>query len=123
MQVSQSTIDAMRHLEKRTTEDLIAEVEARLPEWAVFRAHGALVEGAQLPTKDGRLMGNAHIIKMVPALNAMPSLNYLVLTDAGNTFVMSELEIRDRFHPPEYVARVDEVVAKFWKQDIPLTGI
>lgn len=108
------------NIRKRTTEELIAEAEARLPEWAVARAHGDLVEGAQLPTRDGRRMGNAHIIRIVPAPPAAPSLNYLILTDAGNTVVFSEGELREQFYPPEYIGTVSEIIEKFWRQPVPL---
>jgi hypothetical protein len=107
----------MSDLPKKSTEELMAEVAARLPEWAIGRAHGEFVEGAQLPTKDGRLMGNAHIIKIVPALKDAPSLNHLILTDAGNTFVMSKNELEDRFHPPEYVSSVKDILRKFWRHE------
>lgn len=109
-----------QHIHKRTTEELIAEAEARLPEWAVARAHGMLLEGAQLPTRDGRRMGNAHIIRIVPSTHDMPSLNYLILTDAGNTVVFSESEIREQFYPPEFIGTVSDIIDKFWRSDVPL---
>lgn len=104
----------------KTTDELIAEHEAQLPEWAVARAYGMLMEGAQLPTKDGRRMGNSHIIKIVPGLHDMPSLNYLILTDAGNTVVMSENEIQEQFYRPEYVGTVEDIIQKFWRRPEPL---
>lgn len=102
---------------KKTLEQLEAEIADHLPDWAIARAHGELVEGAQLPTRDGRLMGNAHILKMVPGLKGAPSLNYLVLTDAGNTLVFSENELRSRFYPPEWVSAVPDIIRKFWRHD------
>jgi hypothetical protein len=102
---------------KKSTEALIAEAESLLPEWAVGRARGELVEGAQLPTRDGRRMGNAHILKVVPGLKDMPSLNYLILTDAGNTLVFSESELHAQFYPPEYIARVTDILKKFWRHE------
>lgn len=107
----------MSDLPKKSTEDLIAEAESMLPQWAIGRARGELVEGAQLPTMDGRRMGNSHIIKIVPGLKGAPSLNYLILTDAGNTVVMSENEIRAQFHPPEYISSVKDILRKFWRHE------
>lgn len=104
-------------LPKRTTEELIAEAESQLPEWAISRARGQLVEGAQLPTRDGRRMGNAHILKIVPGIAGVPSLNYLILTDAGNTMVMSENELEAQFYPPEYVGEVKAILRKFWRHE------
>ena len=34
-------------------------MEGPVPEWAIDRAKGKLVLGAQLPTRDGRKCGNA----------------------------------------------------------------
>lgn len=113
-------VDCSKH-PKLSTEELIAQAESMLPEWAIARARGQLVEGAQLPTKDGRRMGNAHILKIVPGIKGVPSLNYLILTDAGNTVVMSENEIQAQFYPPEYVSSVKSILKKFWRhEDFPI---
>lgn len=118
------TMNAMTQaavLPKKSTEQFIAEAESLLPDWAISRARGQLVEGAQLPTKDGRRMGNAHILKIVPGIAGVPSLNYLILTDAGNTIVMSENEIEAQFYPPEYVGEVKAILRKFWRhEDFPV---
>lgn len=90
-----------------------------LPSWALKRAAG-LEEGAQLPTRDGRKTGNAHIVRISPAPRGRMGLQYLILTDAGNSFVMSEAEVESQYYPPEWVADVHDVVAKFWRGDIPL---
>lgn len=109
-------LECTKH-QKKSTEQLIAEAQSMLPEWAISRAHGELVAGAQLPTMDGRRMGNAHIIKIAPGIKGVPSLNYLILTDAGNTMVMSENEIRAQFYPPEYVSNVKDILRKFWRHE------
>jgi hypothetical protein len=101
-------------------DDDISELNrAWLPGWAIKRAAG-LEEGAHLPTRDGRRMGNGHIIQITPAPRGMIGLNYLVLTDAGNTIVMSESEITSCFYPPEFVSDVEEVIRKFWREPEPL---
>lgn len=95
-----------------------------LPEWAVGLADGNLLVGAQLPTRDGRRMGNAHIVAIIDKTYASlmkPVTVYLVLTDAGNSMVMLDTEVHEAFYPPKYVSNVDEVVKKFWREDIPLT--
>lgn len=119
--VSQSTIDAMRHLENRsaTTERLEAMVKQHLPDWAIKRAAG-LELGAQLPTRDGRITGNAHIVKIGTAPRGMIGLRYLILTDAGNTFVMSEPEIYAQYYQPEFVGDVNDIIQKFWRNSVPL---
>lgn len=91
-----------------------------LPEWAVDFAHGKLVLGAQLCTRDGRRMGNAHIVA-IPEREFVRNEVYLILTDAGNSVAMLESEIKDAFYPPKYVSNVGEVIKKFWRENIPLT--
>jgi hypothetical protein len=94
-------------------------VAKQLPEWATARASG-LELGAMLPTRDGRRTGNAHIIRISPAPKGRMGLQYLILTDAGNTFVMSEPEILSQYYPPQWVADVNETVKKFWHNALPL---
>jgi hypothetical protein len=81
-----------------------------IPPWAVARAYGFLVEGAQLPTRDGRKIGNAHIIYA----NSDPEGKYQILTDAGNIVHLSGSEVRTLFHSPIYVSDVAEVIHKFY---------
>lgn len=94
-------------------------VEYPLPHWAIKRAAG-LEAGAQLPTRDGRKTGNAHIVDIRPAPRGRMGLEYLILTDAGNSFIMSEAELHAQFYPPEYVGDVQDIIAKFWREEIPL---
>lgn len=90
-----------------------------LPEWAIKRAAGLEI-GAQLPTRDGRRTGNAHIVNITPAPRGRMGLQYLILTDAGNSFVMSEAEVHGQYYEPEWVANVDDIIKKFWREDLPL---
>lgn len=90
-----------------------------MPAWAIKRAAG-LEAGAQLPTRDGRVTGNAHIVDIRPAPRGRMGLEFLILTDAGNSFVMSEAEIHAQYYPPEWVAEVGDITAKFWREDSPL---
>lgn len=99
--------------------DLNALVRSQLPDWAIRRAAG-LEEGAQLPTRDGRITGNAHIVRIGPPRRGMLGLRYLILTDAGNTFIMSEPELTSRYYPPEFVADVQDIINKFWRNPLPL---
>lgn len=72
-----------------------------LPQWATGLANGEFVTGAALPTKDGRRCGNAAITNIYP--DAEFTTIYEVLTDAGNHLSLTEAEVRELFHPPEYV--------------------
>lgn len=98
-----------------TESEMDAYIKSRLPEWAIGLAEGNLVLGAQLPTRDGRRMGNAHIIKISPQRRGLMGLLYLVLTDAGNTIMMLDSEVRSAFHDPIYVSDVQDVINKFWR--------
>lgn len=97
-------------------------VKLHLPEWAIKRAAG-LELGAQLPTRDGRKTGNAHIIRISPAPRGRMGLHYLILTDAGNSFVMTEPEISTQYYPPEFVGDVDDIIRKFWREETELLTV
>lgn len=86
------------------------EVDGELiPGWAIRRATG-LERGAQLPTRDGRRMGNAHIIDIEHKDNGAL---YTILTDAGNRARMSLTELAECFHSPTWVSDVERVKADF----------
>jgi len=93
--------------------------EVPLPEWAVGHADGQYVLGAQLPTRDGRRMGNAHIISTLsPANQCEAEFNqFTILTDAGTEMVMNGRELAECFYPPQYVSDVKEVLRKFSLHD------
>ncbi len=85
-----------------------------LPRWAVGLAKGSLVMGAQLPTRDGRRMGNAHIVDIDETLHGDM---YTILTDAGNYLALCRAEVEELFYPPKYTAEVGEVIARFGMSD------
>lgn len=104
-----------------TDEEIDAAVEQfnanYLPEWAISRTDGQLVLGAQLPTRDGRRTGNAHIIAITTAEWAKDGNLYTVLTDAGSIVRFTTGEICSAFYPPQYVSGVDEVIRKFQRAE------
>lgn len=61
-----------------------------------------LKEGKVLYTKDGRLIGNAEIIKVYnkPDLNNITKdkLHYVIKTDYGNTVGLNFRELNDMFY-------------------------
>jgi hypothetical protein len=93
-----------------------AVVHDLLPEWAFKRAAGLEI-GAQLPTRDGRRTSNAHIVDIRPAPRGRIGMEYLILTDAGSKFIMSEAEVHAQYYEPEWVADITEIIAKFWRGD------
>lgn len=99
-----------------TESEIEAYVASRLPDWAAGFANGELVPGAQLPTRDGRRIGNAHIIAERPSALGPGRNLYLIITDAGNTFVMSETEIQSAFYTTTYYSAVQEIIKKFWHE-------
>jgi len=84
-----------------------------LPEWAIGSADGDYLLGSQLPTRDGRRVGNAHIIAISVDDLKEPRFLYHVLTDAGTELKMTSAELDEYFYPPEWVSDVKEVVRKF----------
>lgn len=84
-----------------------------IPDWAIGRCNGAYVLGAQLPTRDGRRCGNAHIIDIEPASWDKTVLVHIALTDAGNTMKLTLNELEELFYPPMWISPVKGVIRKF----------
>jgi hypothetical protein len=90
-----------------------------LPHWAVDRNwEYALIPGAQLCTKDGRIVGNAHIIGFGDAMPVSHTPTFLCLTDAGNTLVYSEVEILNNFNIGDWLSDPVDVIKRFKKEDV-----
>lgn len=85
----------------------------QLPHWAIAKNDGKLVLGAMLPTRDGRLHGNAHIIEITADPYRTGKQLYVVLTDAGKTIRFNEGEIKNSFYKSEWISDVQEVIRKF----------
>jgi hypothetical protein len=99
---------------------LVKEWEQILPHWAVRAAQpGILDVGAQLCTRDGRRMGNAHIIGLKAGTLDYGRPYYRVLTDAGTHMVMNSSEINECFWPPRWISDINEVIKKFDRNDQP----
>ena len=75
-----------------------------MPEWAKAKAEGDYtLPNAALPTKDGRRTGNSVTIGLSDRQWPDMAIIYLVVTDAGNILRLTENEMKEYFHPPEYV--------------------
>lgn len=87
-----------------------------LPDWAVAEnLTKALEPGAQLCTKDGRKIGNAHIIKITDG--CLGGKIYLILTDAGTPVPLSETEVHELFYVGRWISDPDEVVKRFGRKE------
>lgn len=84
-----------------------------IPDWAIGSCNGAYVIGAQLPTRDGRRCGNAHIIGVEQARWDKTVHVYTVLTDAGTRMQLTTSEVDELFHSPKWISPVEEVIRKF----------
>jgi len=82
---------------------------ALMPHWAVGTTTGICV-GAQLPTKDGRRTGNAVVTGRKLTLSSGVR-TWAVLTDAGNSLVLCDEEIKRLFYDPKWVMNVDSCPA------------
>lgn len=70
-----------------------------LPEFVERRSAGDyLVPMTQLCTRDGRRTGNAVIVSVT-------GRTAFVVTDMGNSMMLTEGELKELFHEPEYVLR------------------
>lgn len=87
-----------------------------LPDWTIgWNYKRSLVPGAQLMTKDGRRMGNAHIVKteFKGKGEIMDSIVYHCLTDAGSCFVLNGDELHSAFWVGEFISDPDRIIADF----------
>jgi hypothetical protein len=87
-----------------------------VPDWAVARNFGyELVPGAQLLTKDGRRMGNAHFIRMGKGIAAGPVFvpTFECLTDAGSKFTFTAEELETAFTIGDWISDPERVLRDF----------
>lgn len=72
-----------------------------LPPWAIGVASGNYtLPGALLPTRDGRSMGNAIMVK------EKRHGTFFVVTDSGNYLLVTLEEMKQLFYPPKWLSRV-----------------
>lgn len=84
-----------------------------IPDWAVDRNWAyELVPGAQLCTKDGRRIGNAHIVRVGEDLEHGDKL-YECITDAGSRFTHSEAELLGAFTVGDWISDPERVIRDF----------
>ena len=77
-----------------------------LPDWASKKANGDYtLPNASLQTRDGRRTGNAILIGLSDRQWEACATTYLVVTDAGNIMRLTLDEMKEYFHPPEYVMK------------------
>lgn len=74
-----------------------------LPPWAIGRARPGQYDqlGAQLPTRDGRRIGNAVVIAVGVESHGISTTE--IETDAGTRKRLTVGELRELFHEPEWI--------------------
>lgn len=82
----------------------------QIPEWAIGLSHGVLQPGCQLCTKDGRKVGNGFVMSIDDTLFGEM---YTVLTDAGNSLVLTLEELDDCYYVGNYVCSLDRIHSEF----------
>lgn len=86
-----------------------------IPHWVTgLNEHQAVVVGAQLLTKDGRRIGNAHIVS---GYTEGQDDFFEILTDAGNEARFDADEIDELFHIGQFLVDVEEVTRRFSRLD------
>lgn len=85
-----------------------------LPPHAVSRTNGELKVGAELHTKDGRVIGNAVAINKYMRTEYEPiefsQEVWVVMTDIGQTMEMTEKVLLEKFWVGEYVLKVTDAI-------------
>jgi len=76
-----------------------------MPDWATGEAASPMQVGAQLRTRDGRRIGNA---VTVGTRDIHGKTFAAVVTDAGTWLNLTELELDQLFHPPQWLMRIDD---------------
>lgn len=88
-----------------------------LPDWAIGRNWGyELIPGAQLMTKDGRVSGNAHILRVGEGIAAGPAFvpTFDCITDAGSYIKsMTEQELLNQFWVGDFISDPKTLIARF----------
>ena len=85
------------------------------PSWAIGLAEGVEV-GAQLPTKDGRRVGNSHVVGYSHvSYRGITEWVWHIVTDAGNTMKLTHAEVEELFHPPTYVSDLETLIQRVTK--------
>ena len=87
-----------------------------LPEWAIGRNWSYdLQPGAQLMTKDGRVTGNAHVIRLTERSGISYSEKlYDCITDAGSYMgSMSERDINHQYWVGDFISDPKTLIARF----------
>ena len=75
--------------------------EEPFPPWASDYAHGDYMQiGAILPTRDGRIIGNAYVYRIEFENNRQVAY---IKTDAESNAIMTREELTDLFHPPVWI--------------------
>lgn len=75
----------------------------QLPEWASSRVgvrSPYKQHKASLPTRDGRVSGNAVVVRQIVKSHGVYTR---IVTDAGNVMDLTDNEIESMFHPPEFI--------------------
>lgn len=76
-----------------------------MPDWAVGTTDTWCL-GAQLCTKDGRVVGNAVIVG--ERVNAYGRSFWPVVTDKGNSMRLTDGELDSMFHPPRWIMNLSD---------------
>ncbi len=84
----------------------------QLPFWATSHNPELIIrKGVQLCTRDGRRVGNAHIIDIIN------DDLFLVLTDAGNQMKLNSNEVNELYYVGEFVGDVNEIIKHFGRKE------
>ena len=79
------------------------------PDWAIGKASGYMEVGAQLPTRDGRRVGNAVVLFLETRDIGGETLELAqAITDAGTEITFTLAELEGQFHPPTWVMKPED---------------
>lgn len=88
-----------------------------IPDWAIRRNFAyELIPGTQLCTRDGRVTGNAHILRVIPLPMGRDdkTVVYACITDAGSYIKsMTEQELLNQFWVGDWISDPKTLIARF----------
>lgn len=88
-----------------------------MPDWAIrTNWRNEPVAGSQLFTKNGRRMGNAHIVEVRPLDSPGQAgfvYEYVCISDAGNEFTLSHGSLFELFEIGDYISDVARIKKHF----------
>lgn len=94
-------------------ENRMHNLELFLPSWTIAVSNGSFTQpDTCLMTKYGRVTGNAIVTNKAKYIDFLGKTAYEVLTDIGTGCFLTEEEMKEYFHEPQFICNLEEGIKK-----------